>query len=273
MRGRIQEPDAAAVKAIAKNIAAQSPLAVVLTGGDPLVSPHLATAIESLSSQAGLIIDTSAYTLTSRHLGLFRDNRVFVRVSLDCESPRIHDVQRPLARSSPKAASSLFRALRGIDMLLNANVEVGVQTVATKLNATELPGLGHKLFRMGVRHWRVLKIAPSQSAHSGFLELAGPRFASGKPYNHVFDHLVQLHQTHWSDRMSLQIATSDVPNAVVLVAPDGTFYTEGNIGTGKVLIDPSASTNPSKDAISQVIDMPAHLRRYLNLNHPHQKGE
>ena len=45
-----------------------------------------------------------------------------------------------------------------------------VQTVATKKNANDLVTLGDKLYRLGVRSWRIFKVAPSKASYDGYIE-------------------------------------------------------------------------------------------------------
>jgi hypothetical protein len=53
MRDRSREPDAIRIEELAHTILSYHPLVVVLTGGDPLVSPHLSRAVELLSGPPG----------------------------------------------------------------------------------------------------------------------------------------------------------------------------------------------------------------------------
>jgi pyruvate-formate lyase-activating enzyme len=279
MRSRVQEPERVDVQKIADAILRYSPLYVVLTGGDPLFSPFLRSAIESLSGKTGIIVDTSAYTLTKRHVETFRDHGVGVRISVDSARPKVNDSQRIVYSELPIGArrgGALERALRGIDLCLDADVSLTIQTVATKKNANDLVDLGDRLFRMGVKSWRVFKVAPSQLRMSEYLLLVGGKtdkggiYSSRKkdgPYKFVFKNLVESHRLHWKASMALQLTMSESPNSVVLVSADGRFFTESNTGQGKVLIDPRSPRRPSINSLATIVDMAGHASRYLNLEY------
>jgi hypothetical protein len=68
--------------------------------------------------------------------------------------------------------------------------------------------------------------------------------------------------------MVVQIAPNETPNAVILVGPDGTFYTESNTMVAKVILDDESPKRPRLEAILNKVDMAAHARRYLNLTYP-----
>lgn len=67
--------------------------------------------------------------------------------------------------------------------------------------------------------------------------------------------------------MALQVTHNRAPNAVVLVSPDGTFYTESNIHPGKVRLDDHSPKRPHRRAFLASIDLWAHAARYLNLTY------
>ncbi len=279
MRSRVKEPQREDVKKIAEAILKYSPLYVVLTGGDPLFSPFLKDAIESLGGHTGIIVDTSAYTLTKRHVELFREHGVGVRISVDSARPKVNDSQRVIHSEVPIGArrgGALERSLNGIDLCLDADVSLTIQTVATKKNANDLVDLGDRLFRIGVKSWRVFKVAPSQLRMSEYLLLVGGKTDKGGiysgrkkdgPYKYVFKNLVESHRLHWKSSMSLQLTMSESPNSVVLVSADGRFFTESNTAQGKVLIDPRSPRKPSMRSLSTMVDMAGHASRYLNLEY------
>jgi sulfatase maturation enzyme AslB (radical SAM superfamily) len=70
MRNEEAEPGRVEIRQRAEAILKLQPLVVVLTGGDPLFSPYLSEAITILSGRVGIVLDTSGYTLTPRHVQL-----------------------------------------------------------------------------------------------------------------------------------------------------------------------------------------------------------
>ncbi|MEN6521155.1 MAG: radical SAM protein [Armatimonadota bacterium] len=272
MRCEDVEPDDHRVEEIAHRILDLDPLVVVLTGGDPLVSPHLAHAIRLLSPRVGVVVDTSAYTFSARSLELFKENNVVLRISLDSERPRVNDLQRPTAIR--RGSSSAMAAVRALCDCLDAGLCVTVQSVATKKTANDLLALGDKLFRLGLRSWRVLKIAPSKSSLAGYRKLCGEFTDTGKritgklaqgPYEYVFRKLREAADGTWQRGMSVEIVESSTRNSVVLVGPDGRFYTESNVSICKVVLDERDPYNPSLQSIKSNVNLLAHAERYLNL--------
>jgi sulfatase maturation enzyme AslB (radical SAM superfamily) len=96
MRDEALEPKSADIECIVESILGLNPLVVVVTGGDPLFSGHLAEAVHLLSEKVGIVVDTSGYTFTPKYLELFKQHHVSVRISLDSERPKVNQAQRPL---------------------------------------------------------------------------------------------------------------------------------------------------------------------------------
>jgi MoaA/NifB/PqqE/SkfB family radical SAM enzyme len=278
MRKDELEPTPEDIGEHAKSILELNPLVVVLTGGDPLFSPYLSQAIHLLYGKVGIVLDTSGFTFTGNHLSLFREYGVSVRISFDSERPAVNQRQRPLYFKYPQLAkkgiSTAEAAVKAMCQCLDAGVSVTVQTVATKKTANDLVALGDKLYRLGVRSWRIFKVAPSEARLDGYLKLVGTHTDSGKriigkqalgPYDFAFNAVRVAAENNWDQKMAIQIAGGEVRNAVILVSPDGKFYTESNVSLGKVLLDERRPTSPSIKAVRAKVNMQAHMDRYLNL--------
>jgi sulfatase maturation enzyme AslB (radical SAM superfamily) len=281
MRNEALEPKSADIECIAESILSLNPLVVVVTGGDPLFSGHLAEAIHLLSGKVGIVVDTSGYTFTPKHLGLFKQHHVSVRISLDSERPKVNQAQRPLYRGYPKLVKqgipTAVAAVNTLCQCLDAGLCVTVQTVATKKNANDLVALGDKLYRLGVRSWRIFKVAPSKASYEGYTKLIGAVTDKGKkvtgkrargPYDFAFKNVRDSYLSTWRRSMVVQIAPNETPNAVILVGPDGTFYTESNTIVAKVVLDEENPKRPRLDSILSKVNMLAHAQRYLNLTYP-----
>lgn len=278
MRNPSNEPGKKELVDSAQAILNLKPLVVVLTGGDPLFGGNFFGAASLLAGKVGLIVDTSGYTLNDRHIETIKEHGMAVRVSLDSENPRVHNLHRPIYSQYPdlekKNGPSMQAALRAIERLLSENISVTVQTVATKKNANDLINMGEKLRRLGVTAWRILKVAPSEARLQNYKRLsgilhddgrpAGERSAKG-PYNHVFKELTKRYAKKGTSGFSLQIASNTIPNNVILVGPNGVFYTESNVNIKKVVIDDDRPRNPKLKSVHAKVDMDAHAKRYLNL--------
>ena len=268
MRIPANEPQERQIRAIVESILSYNPLVVVLTGGDPLVSKYLLKAIQLLHNRTGIIVDTSAYKFDNKYLSIFKKFNVAIRISLDSEIPSVNDKQRLLSKQShlqPGRASTLSAAVKAICACLKKGVTVSVQTVATKDTANDLPVLGDKLYRLGLHSWRILKIQPSKKSLVGYEELVGSKEKQKKLYKHIFSELKKAQNNRWKNLMSLQIIQNERPNAVILVSPDGKFYTESNIHPEKLLLDEKIPTRPNLKKIFDKVGIHDHVKRYLNL--------
>lgn len=265
MHGRCKEPEKNKIKQIAFNILSHNPLAVVLTGGDPLFSPHLSLAMGYLHKKTGLIVDTCGYTFTTAHLELFKKYNVFVRVSLDSQQPKINDKLRPLNKKlgaiRNDSMGTAEAALNTISKCVEAGVKVGVQTVVTKMNLSDLEALGDKLYRLGVSNWRIMMLASFNERSKESLKLRMDERGQKRFYNTITKHLRAKHRNWWHQSMAIQLTHNRTPNAVVLVSPEGNFCTESNVRLGKELL----SLKPNNAAIFDKVNFHAHAERYLNL--------
>ena len=283
MRRDDLEPNREQIAQIADNILAFRPVTVILSGGDPLFSPFLKDAVTALSGKTGIVLDTSGYRMTDKQLDLFREHNVSVRISLDTDRPSSNEAQRPLYKLYPgfikSGIGTTESAVSAICRCLDAGLTVTVQTVATKKTANDLLSLGDKLFRLGVGFWRVGKVAPTKARMEGYTLLVGSHSDKGKrlkpaeqsdPYDFVFKQLSQAHEQRWSSSMALQVMHNNAPNAVLLVSPDGVFYTESNVTPGKVVVDPRNPSRPDLSALASKVNMQAHAERYLNLTGLHR---
>ena len=281
MRNDALEPKSQDIARTAKAILSLNPLVVVLTGGDPLFTPHIEDAVHLLSGKVGIVVDTSGYTFSAKHLELFKQHNVSVRISFDSERPKINQAQRPLYQGYPKLVRSgpptAVAAVNALCQCLNTDISVTVQTVATKKTANDLVALGDKLFRLGVRSWRIFKVARSAARYDGYIKLVGTHTDKGKkftakksggPYEFNFRKVLAARVSYWQHKMAVQVTLNEKPNAVILVGPDGNFYTESNVSLGKVILDEESPRLPSLEAVRTKVNMLAHAERYLNLTMP-----
>ena len=189
MHGNYSEPSTDTIKNTAKSILKYQPLVVVLTGGDPLVSPYFEEAIKLFHKKVGIIVDTSAFTLTQDHIRIFKEYGVFVRISLDSEIPRINNYLRPTLSKFKKLKKghndSTICAVEAILACLDNNIRVGVQSVVTKKNRSDFGGFGDKLHKLGVSGWRILMIASSKCNADTYLELRGTEKGQKRFYSHI----------------------------------------------------------------------------------------
>ncbi len=272
MRDETCEPKSENIESIVKSILSYKPLVVVLTGGDPLFSPNLVKAVKLLHEHVGIVVDTCAYTFNSQHISMFKKYNIAVRISFDSESAKVNQKQRPLHQKYINllntSENTLSPAIKALCNCLNENITVSVQSVATSKTANDLPALGDKLLRLGVHAWRIFKIQPSKKRLDGYKELVGTKQKQKKLYSHIFDKLVKNYKSRWQKRISLQVTHNEIPNAVILVSPNGVFYTESNIIPSKVVLDEVNPKHPRLASLFNKVNAHAHVERYLNLTYP-----
>lgn len=259
------EPTEADVRRIAASVLSYNPLAVVLTGGEPLQSQYLEECIELLHGQTGIVVDTNGLYLDRRHIELFKKYNVVVRVSLDSPRPDINDKLRCFRRTETKTlrtkrVSSLQKALEALCLCLDECVPVSVQTVATYQTIHDLSALGDRLYRLGVRFWRVHLVAlpPDNDENKEFNKKFRVPLGSRE---HTLSEVIKLRR-RW-DGMDFQLVDDTSRNAVVIVATDGEYLTESNTGHGKIPIDPNCPKAPALDRIFKVVSPETHAWRYL----------
>lgn len=269
MRGRCKEPSAEEIKKIAKTILSYRPLAVVLTGGDPLLSQHLKIALSSLYRRTSIVIDTSAFTFDDKHVSLFKKYGAFARISLDSEIPKKNDFIRcPSTTSHVPSKTSISSgevALAAICTCIDAGIGISVQTVATKFNRSDLEPFGDKLYRLGVHSWRILMVAPSQEHEQEYKVLRGTQDGQDRFEKYIKRQLLSRHENGWNKGMSIQITHSHSPNSVILVSPEGVYLTESKMKPGKIVLDKENPKHPRISAIFKEVDAHAHIARYLSL--------
>lgn len=263
MRNRRREPVLKDVKRIASAILSYNPLAVVLTGGEPLLSPHLDECIKRLYGRTGIIVDTNGVDVNEEKLELFKKYEVVVRISMDSPIPERNDRLRSFGSEKmgqttvSNCASSLKFAFESLCSCLNRNIPVSVQTVATRETVNDLPSFGERLYRLGLRSWRIHLVLVSK-ANIYYRRL----FVPIKTRKHIFSKLLRLKKT-WKE-MDVQILDDISRNSVVIVSTDGEFLTESNTGTGKIPLDPDHPFKPEKTFWN--VNPFDHARRYLNLS-------
>lgn len=255
-----KEPDAKTVSQTAKTILSYSPMVVTLTGGEPLSSPHLEFALKSLYGKTGVIVDTNGYSLQERHIKLFKKYDIFVRISLDTELINKNKILRP--HRTGKA--SINQAIDSINLCLESGVPLGVQTTITKENMSDCESLGHKLYAIGVKSWRLMMVANHKGFDSYTTVITD---VQRKRFYNTINRLLNVHSRNsWKNSIAVHVLTNKVPNAVILVTPEGHFKTEQH-HVGKIFIDPENPSKPDSSCFVSKISMQDHVFRYLNLEH------
>jgi MoaA/NifB/PqqE/SkfB family radical SAM enzyme len=254
---------------VASHILRYSPLAVVLSGGEPLLFPKLDEALNALGGKTGIIIDTNGYIYKEELIPLLKKYNAFVRISLDSANPKKNNITRPLKHSHQTASESLNIIFNNIVSYIKQDIQVSIQTVVSSINKNDLEDIYKVLPKLGANGWRLfLTVKPNNDENiKGYNEV----MLSGKSKT-IEDAVIDVRSKmqKFSDRyisnsyFSLQtVEMSDSrKNSVILVYPSGEFYTESILNNGKTLIDKQNPYNPQD--IFRLVDLRGHYERYLD---------
>ncbi len=112
-------------------------------------------------------------------------------------------------------------------------------------------------------------MVPTQSNQAEYAALLGNERGRSRFYSQIVRRVFRKHEANWNNRMTVHVIRGDAPNSVVIVGPDGVFFTESNIPFGgKVVIDPARPRDPSDESFLIRVDMHRHAERYLNIARP-----
>lgn len=264
----VKEPSGNEIEKTAKRILALNPLSVVLTGGEPLISPHISDAIRLIAQKTGIIIDTNGSELNDDLLNLIEQNNIVIRISLDSPRPN-QNIKHRIAKNNKK--ETFNEVLENINKCTKRGIPVIVQTVVSSLNKNELVDFGEILLRLGVSGWRLLKVQESKLNSEEYKKLMVGRTKkikeASEQIDYQLDRIKQFHKNKWNSKMSLQVSknSNSDRNSVILVSPSGEFRTESKLSIEKNLIDKNSPKCPDKNQLFKKVSNFSHFSRYLNI--------
>lgn len=138
---------------------------LVLTGGEPLMSPANVTTmrlVDSINDQ-GIMIDTNGTILPDREvLSTLKKKRVMLRVSMDSANPN-EEIKRRCVRKGREldSTSAYYTKLTNIKHFLSAGINTAVQTVVWKNNEDSLNKMIDWLYLNGIKRWYLQRLIPS----------------------------------------------------------------------------------------------------------------
>ena len=254
-------------KEIAHNIIKQNPLAVVISGGEPFSLQKIDESIQYLAGKTGIIIDTNGVYKDEiiKVLPLLKKYNIHVRVSLDTLRVKKVYKTRPPIVNGQSEADNLQCIFESLTALISNNIHLTIQTVVTKKNANDLKEMGDKLWKMKVRSWRLLDLQdnPNNEKYKTLLMFDGNAEHIYKRKGFHFNKLLSFSQKDWTGMQLVRTPATGDRNNVVLVLPDGKFYTQGKNRTGKILIDQNSPYLPSENAYS-TFSWGDHFERYIH---------
>lgn len=251
------------IKNNAKKILEQHPLAVVLSGGEPMLHSELIKeAILNLGGETGLIIDTNGTIMIPELLPLLVEYNVVVRVSLDSFLPKHNEKVRPYKDMGEQKREALDVILNNINQYRSYHIPVIVQTVATTINKSDLTDLFVKLPQLGVQGWRIfMPIIPNnKNRQEIFWALMVRKGESWESTSQAIKKDIDRIKVkcHKYPNFPIQFIDGEntIKNSVLLMLPDGSFATESIYSQEKIIL--------ADNDIVNKINFAAHMERYLN---------
>ncbi len=269
MHDFVVEPNKDDIKKIANQILDLNPLNIVLTGGEPLLSPHISYAIKLISKKAGIIIDTNGSYIDDEILEIIKENNIVVRISIDSPRPNQNIKHRI---PNVKKASIYNDVLRNISRCTEKGIPVIIQTVVSSINKNELEEFGEILIRLGINGWRLLKVQESKLNSLNYNRLMLGRTKkikdASEQLDYQIDKIIKIHKARWDSKISLQVSknSSNDRNSVILVSPNGEFWTESKMQIAKILIDKHTPKSPNENLVFKKVNKFSHFSRYLNIH-------
>ena len=201
---------------------------VVLTGGEPLMSPASFTTmriVESISDR-GIMIDTNGTILPNREvLSTLKRNRVMLRVSMDSVSAHEEIRLRRVRKGQELDSSSAFNIkLSNIDRFLSAGISTAIQTVVYQNNEDSLNKMIDWLCLHGIKRWYLQRLIPS-NRYNPIRTLKPEDYyplvkrIAGKARSKGIECVPKMDLRH---------------NSVFLLTADGALYTQGEAPGQKV---------------------------------------
>ena len=245
----------------AKRILALNPLAVVISGGEPLMEKEkLIEAMESLGNQVGIIVDTNGLIWDDTIVGLLKKYSAVVRVSLDDIREKINGKVR-IVRDKQKNKGALSVVAANVSSYRRNNIPVLIHTVVTSHNKNALSDLAVKLPGLGVNGWRIFYVIKPNNKDKTIFDKAMNYRSDGKYEDQIADiksKVADFKNKHFSkSEFSIEIIpTNDSSkNSVVLVLPDGKIVTE--------LLFEQQKSEISEDSLFLNVNLWGHYERYL----------
>ncbi len=245
----------------AKRILTLNPLAVVISGGEPMLEKEkLIEAVESLGNHVGIIIDTNGLIWDDTIVGLLRKYNAVIRVSLDDVREKINGKVRIL-RDNKKKKGALSVIVANIIAYRKNNIPVLIHTVVTSHNKNALSDLAIKLPGLGVNGWRLFYVIKPNNKDKATFDKAMNYRSDGKYEDQIADIKLKVADFKGKHLSKSDFSIEIIPtndsskNSVVLVLPDGKIVTELLFEQQKGAI--------SEDSLFSNVNLWGHYERYL----------
>jgi sulfatase maturation enzyme AslB (radical SAM superfamily) len=245
----------------ADNILNLNPIAVVISGGEPMLEKQkMIDALNALGNKVGIIVDTNGLIWDNDLTTLFIKYNVVVRISLDSLNDDNYKIRPNRDKSQNKF--SLMKTINNIYDYRKNNIPVLIHSVITSVNKNALNDLFVKLPTMGVNGWRIFSVikpndVDKQKSFSDIMNFGGssPLSDQQTDIKNKINFFINNHISKSNFSIQVIPAGENTKNSVVLVLPDGEFYTESKFSDCKTKINPNS--------IFRSVDLWSHYERYL----------
>ncbi len=194
---------------------------LVLTGGEPFMPPYDAATMRLVRSITGkgLVVDTNGTILPSRSMiEELKSKKVLVRVSMDSTAPE-DEFKVRVAGARDSSRSAYFQKLANIESMIDAGVDIAIQTVVWRKN-TPLDQMIDWMAHRGIRQWYLQRLIPSHK----FRQVPERNSLSSEQY---YPFVESLSAAAASAGIHC-VAKRDLRhNSVFLLTGDGVLYTQG----------------------------------------------
>ena len=143
---------------IIDRILSYHPIAVVLSGGEPILCKYLSYIVDKLYQKTGVILDTNGHLLNSELALQLKSRNVVVRISIDTFIPKNERIVRSMG-SETLDNEELCKTMSALNACLEIDIPVVVHTVVTDKNINDLDSMGEKLYSLNVHVWKLMELS------------------------------------------------------------------------------------------------------------------
>lgn len=212
------------------------PLVTVISGGEPLLSPHLKYVVERLSGRTNIILDTNGLLLSNKDNKFLLEHNVILRISMD-----MPDDINEITRNNPfhKTTTVLNKNLK----YLNDN-DYGyiISTVISNYNVDGLHAMLVAAFlHAPVIGWRLQNIIPCHNID--FSKYVND--SNNKPQDfreikrQLIEELAKYRRLVPHREFIMKISDSSPSHSTVLLLPDGSLSISCNNDKTRKIISPT----------------------------------
>jgi MoaA/NifB/PqqE/SkfB family radical SAM enzyme len=250
------------INKVAENILSLNPLAVVISGGEPLLEKEkMIQALNILGNKVGIIVDTNGSIWDEEIVQLFIKYKVVVRVSLDSMQGKINRKIRPY-KNKNQDDTIMSVIINNIYRYRKQNIPVLIHSVITSFNK-DLEDMFTHLSSFNVNGWRIFSVVKPNDIdkQKSFYQIMNYRSKKLTLEDQQLNIRKKIDEFVWKHSSKSNFSVQAIPsgenekNSVILVLPDGRFTTESKYSTHK--------TDIKLDSVFSEVNQVAHFERYL----------